>query len=198
MSIKRATDVRFQLRVTLVGLKPPVWRMLEVPGSITLGALHNVIQVAMGWGDEHLHMFVIGRGAKQRTCSPAGEAFLANEEDENTVFVQDVLYRKGSKLSYTYDFGDSWEHEIRVEKRFTEAIPSRTVVCLDGAGACPPEDSGGIWGYANKLKVMRNPKDPYSAEIAEWMGEDFDPLLFDKSRVDKVFSVWNKAAAPAR
>ena len=168
--------IRYQLRITLLGISPPVWRLVEVPGSLTLGALHNTIQLVMGWGDEHLHEFMSSRGRN---------ATIYAEDDERSVRVWQVLKRKGSKFYYRYDFGDCWDHEIRVENRLNVTTSDEAIRCLDGRRACPPEDSGGAWSYMEAIKRLAS--DENDAELREWYG-DFDPEQFALRDVQAILS----------
>jgi hypothetical protein len=165
-----------QLKVTLEGIDPPVWRRLVVPSEFTLYDLHRTIQVAMGWEDCHLHDFTI----KQQRYAVPGSVDFDHPADETKARLCDVAGPR-TKIVYQYDFGDSWHHVIVVEKVLENAadpIPT----CVDGARACPPEDSGGAWGYAEKLQALANPASPNDdddEELRDWMGDDFDPELFE-------------------
>lgn len=167
-----------QVKVVLEGIDPPIWRRVVVPSEITLYDLHRVIQVAMGWEDCHLHDFTI-KG--QRYSIPDPDDF-DQPADETQTRLGDVA-RARTKLVYQYDFGDSWRHTVTVEKVLAEAAgPLPT--CIDGARACPPEDSGGAWGYAEKLEALASPEDG-DDELIEWMGEDFDPEHFEVDAVNR-------------
>jgi hypothetical protein len=88
-------------------------------------------------------------------------------------------------MLYEYDFGDSWEHEVALEKILEKDPNLKTPVCLDGAMACPPEDCGGIRGYYDYLAALADPKHPEHEEIREWMGEKFDPAKFDLKKINR-------------
>jgi hypothetical protein len=168
-----------QLKVTLEGIEPPVWRRLVVPSEFTLYDLHHAIQVAMGWEDCHLHDFTIKR---QRYAVPESDDF-GDPADETKARLCDVAGPR-TKILYQYDFGDSWNHVIVVEKVLKNAadpIPT----CVDGARACPPEDSGGAWGYSDKLQALANLDDDDSDKLRDWMGDDFDPELFEIDAVNR-------------
>ncbi len=167
-----------QLKVTLEGVEPPVWRRLVVPSEFTLYDLHLVIQVAMGWEDCHLHDFTIKR---QRYALPDSDEF-DSPLDETTASLHDVA-RPRTKILYQYDFGDSWNHVIVVEK-ILENSGNSLPACIDGARACPPEDSGGPFGYSDKLQALANP-DEENEELRSWMGEDFDPERFETDAVNR-------------
>src|SRR5438270_433841 len=137
-----AAENEFQLKITLQYIKPPIWRQVVVPDNLTMGDLHMVIQIAMGWTNSHLHLFRIGL---LEFGMPNEEGmFESSEADEDSVLLRHTIARRGLKFTYEYDFGDSWSHEIRVEKVQPASAPHPRPVCLGGARACPPEDCGGV------------------------------------------------------
>lgn len=160
------------LKVTLRGTKPPIWRRLLVPGAMTLGALHEAIQAAMGWQGGHLHVFDIdGRQYGDRRTVDDGA-------DENRLTLSGVLKSGVTRFGYTYDFGDDWDHTVAIEK-IQPAIDGQAYpACVAGKRNCPPEDCGGVWGYAELLQILADPAHPERAERLEWLGEDFDPEDF--------------------
>ncbi len=161
-----------QLKITLLYTKPPIWRRIIVQDNRTLRDLHRIVQIAMGWDDGHLHAFREKRSSR--------------EELPQSRHLTDVFARKGAKVIYEYDFGDSWEHEIKLEKA-EPFDPSRPEpLCLAGELACPPEDCGGTPGYYAILEALRNPADPESEELLDWVGEGFDPEAFDAAAVNRV------------
>jgi hypothetical protein len=177
---RRAKD--YLLKVTLLGSDPPVWRRLRVPGDVTLARLHRILQIAMGWEDDLLHQFETkGSYYSDPRCS------LDYVKDESRVTLNRLLTRSRMKLVYEYDFGDSWIHEVRLEKTEAGRGDARAV-CLDGERACPPEDSGGLGGYEHLAGVLSNPEHPEHDELAEWCGEGFDPEAFDLEAVNRALS----------
>ena len=120
-----------QLKVTLRGTRPPIWRRLLVPADTTLTQLHRILQTAMGWQDNHVHEFRIDA----RRTAGVGTARM-----ERGARIGEVLREGGSSLTYTYDLGDSWEHSIVLEKRFAGGDGTEYPVCVEGQRACPPED----------------------------------------------------------
>ena len=174
----------FQLKVTLEDTHPPVWRRVVIPGNYTLRLLHDVIQITMGWEDNHMHSFQIdgvnykGKGAF--------ESDDMRKESENSTLLRDVIHQPNQEFHYEYDFGDSWGHEILVEEILPFQPPGRYPVCLVGARACPPEDCGGIPGYYEILEALKKPKknEDYS-ELLEWVGEGYDPEHFDLEAVNR-------------
>lgn len=180
MAAKSSSNL-YQLKVTLLGAKPPIWRRLLVPAEMRLGTLHDVIQIAMGWENAHLHQFVSGN-----TFYGVQEGgFLADEvEDENRYKISDLLSAEKQKCRYEYDFGDSWDHEILLEKILPPETSGQLPRCLKGARACPPEDCGGIWGYVGLLEALSDPKHPEHQEMLEWLGGPLDAEAFDLKAVN--------------
>ncbi|MEM1117150.1 MAG: plasmid pRiA4b ORF-3 family protein [Bacteroidota bacterium] len=171
---------RVRLRVSLDDVEPEVWREVEVPSDLPLDGLHEVIQTAMDWEDYHLHVFE----AKGRYWGPMFEPGL-DWDDERTVTIAEVLPRTGSRLTYTYDFGDDWRHTVRRTERRPPQPGGPLFVCTDGAGACPPEDCGGPWGYASLLEVLADPSHPDHDEMMEWTGGPIDPAAFRLADVNR-------------
>ena len=169
-----------QIKVTLDGLRPPIWRRLVVAGDATLFHLHLALQVAMGWENYHLHCFRID-GVRYGPDDDGG--FDLDDVDESGVSVAEV-FSDVERGSYDYDFGDGWEHRLLVEKRDVSLALSGAATCIGGKRACPPEDCGGIWGYANLLDVLADPAHAEREETLEWLGEDFEPEHFDAEAVN--------------
>jgi hypothetical protein len=178
----------YRLKVTLKGSKPPIWRRLEVPGDFTLGELHRILQVAMGWTDSHLHSFKIGETYFQPEPDVDPSFSMIEEKNENKVKLEQVAFREKMKFLYEYDFGDGWEHEILVEKILPMMEERRHPVCIKGVKACPPEDIGGIWGYYGFLEIMQDPRHPEHQDMMEWVGGNFDPEQFDLDEINKQLS----------
>jgi hypothetical protein len=154
-----------RLKVVLDNIKPPVMRRLEVPVNIKLDRLHMVLQAAMGWTNSHLYELRfrdVGFGIPDPDW-PDGPA------DARKVTLLDILEDTGAKsFKYLYDFGDGWEHSIKIE-RIDPAIPGNTYpVLLDAVGDCPPEDCGGPWGYMEALQTLADPKSEGHKELSEW------------------------------
>jgi hypothetical protein len=179
-----------QLKVTLLGTSPPVWRRLQVPSDMTLESLHYVLQEAMGWQHSHLHDFQVGRKRFGATDPDVGEP-LDDLEDESEARLADVLRRVGAKAVYTYDFGDGWEHSITLERVLPPEPGLYYPVCTGGERQCPPEDCGGVGGFYNFLEALADPAHEEHEELKEWFGGDFDPEAFSVADV-------NQALAPMR
>jgi hypothetical protein len=180
----------YQLKIALEGIEPPIWRRVLVPADATLAQLHAIIQIVMGWEDEHLHEFIVSR---KHYSDPRfrlnDEDLFASEEDkshsEARARLGDVAPSVRNTFRYQYDFGDSWMHKITVEKHLA-AEPGQTYpLCIEGARACPPEDCGGVWGYEELLDVLADPEHPNYEERLEWVGGRFDPEGFDIKAVNR-------------
>ncbi len=178
--LDRAAALSYRLKITLAGAEPPIWRRVLVPGDANLGSLHWAIQYVMGWSNSHLHMFHIGK-----TRIAARTTGWDNVKDERSFMLWDVAPKAGAKFFYEYDMGDSWVHEVRVEKINRLDSGFQKPECLAGAGACPPEDCGGIGGYEDLLAALKDPKHEQHEEMVEWVGEDFDPGAFDLAEANK-------------
>ncbi len=178
----------YQIRVTLLGTDPPIWRRLLVPADLTLEQLHQVLQLAMDWEDCHLHEFRI-REQTFGTPDPA-ERFFGGPRtaSERTARLSTVLGRVRAKAVYTYDFGDSWDHEIVVEKRQPPEPGCAYPVCLGGERRGPPEDCGGIPGFYNLLEAISDPAHEQYEEAVEWFGDDFDPEAFSVDEINRRFA----------
>jgi hypothetical protein len=170
----KSTDPIYQLKVTLRGSKPPIWRRLLVPGSCTLAELHGILQVSMGWYDSHLHLFTIG---ETDYSTPFPEDWPP-VKDERRYRLKQVAPSEKMKFLYVYDFGDGWEHEILVEKILPREHGGKYPLCIKGKLACPPDDVGGIGGYYFFLEAMSDPNHPEHDHYLEWWGTEFDPEEF--------------------
>lgn len=176
MSAKKSssTPTIYQLKISLKYIRPPIWRRVQVKSNITLEQLHLIIQAAMGWYNCHLHSWTI---AGLEYGQPAPE-YGAEVCDEKTVKLSKVVTSEKFKFAYTYDFGDCWEHEILVEK-ILPADHNSYPICLTGKRACPPEDCGGPWGYAELLSILNDPENPEYEERMDWLDGNFSPNEFD-------------------
>ena len=166
--------------MTLREVKPPIWRRVLVPGAITLGDLSDVILTAMGWVGGHLHTFdVAGRDY--------GDPGLVDDvADENRITLNGVIKAGVKRFTYTYDFGDNWDHVVSIEKTEPAADGQSYPLCVEGKRHCPPDDCGGAWGYAELLEILADRAHPERAERLEWMDdEDFDPEAFDIERANR-------------
>jgi len=183
MAPKKSTtnSTIYQLKITLKYIRPPIWRRVQVLTTTTLHQLHLIIQAAMGWYNCHLHSFSIA-GIEYGQPHPDDDLVV---RDSKSVKLSQVVVGEKFKFFYTYDFGDSWEHEILVEKHLPAVSNVQYPVCTTGKRACPPEDCGGPWGYAELLEVLNDPEDPEYEEKMEWLGETFAPDTFNKDEVQQ-------------
>jgi hypothetical protein len=163
-----------QMKISLSGSKPLIWRRLLVKDNITFHELHFILQKAMGWECSHLYFFE--KGDLRIESEGYAEGEYSDFEPAEKLLISRVL-NEGDKLDYLYDFGDSWEHDITIEKIVDVANWKKYPVCLEGLGACPPEDCGGIDGFYEMLKAVKNKKHPEHKHLKEWLG-DYDPELF--------------------
>ncbi|MHB8418573.1 MAG: plasmid pRiA4b ORF-3 family protein [Myxococcales bacterium] len=177
---KRTPVEIHRIRATLVGIEPEITRVIEVANDATLEQLHDVLQAAFGWTNSHLHMFTVG---DHRFSMPDPDNELECEDEAN-VTVAEFARLKGGPLLYEYDFGDSWEHELEVEKVGPPEPGATYPRCVDGARACPPEDCGGVGGYEHLLEGLADPEHEEHAEMKEWAGE-YDPEAFDIDRINR-------------
>jgi hypothetical protein len=173
----RSHKVIVQMKIKLLGVsKPPVWRRLQLHADTRLDRLHETVQAAFGWENYHMHCF-----------SSDGEVFGVPDPelgftDEREVRLGELVGGVGDRLHYTYDFGDGWEHEIIVE----EVLDPDPELCyptlVASKGACPPEDCGGAWGYAELKEILADPDHEQHHEMLEWLGLD-DATEFDAGAV---------------
>lgn len=182
---KPSDAVIYQLKVTLRGSKPPIWRRLQVSGDVTLYQLHHILQIAFDWTQSHLHQFVaddVYYG--EPDLDPFG--FGPSTEDERKVLLKQIAPGPKHSFVYEYDFGDSCEHVVLVEKTFPPERDVHYPRCITGKRAAPPEDCGGIWGYYELLEALSDPDHPEHEDLAGWMDNpDFDPEAFSPEDVNE-------------
>ncbi len=172
-----------QLKITLCYSKPPIWRRVVVRADMKLHHLHRVIQVAMGWTESHMHQFRLGRVYYGMTeLEPGGLG--GDTLNEKKFTVADLAPAPKKKFIYEYDFGDSWEHEVLVEKVLPPDPAFKHPVCLAGANAGPPEDCGGIGGYYDLLEALADPKHEQHEEMKEWIGDEWDASRFNLAAIN--------------
>jgi len=172
----------YQLRITLIGIEPCIWRRIAVPGTVTLAKLHNIIQISMGWDNYHIYLFDVGKQSYGEGMQEWAE-FDKRVVNAKRVMLQDLVSRKGARFLYTYDMGAGWEHQIFVEQ-IEDGVPAK-IRCLEGGRSCPPEDCGGPAGYEELLEILFNPKHPEYEERKEWVGGHFDPEHFNPEPVNR-------------
>ena len=174
----------YQFKITLLDIKPAIWRRIRIPDG-TLADLHEYIQVVFGWQGCHMHQFAID-GKQYSQQDPDGGNFDMDFEDESDVLISQLISKSGRKPCwiYEYDFGDGWRHEMLFEGSPPSDPKAKYPECVEGARACPPEDCGGPWGYADYLAAIADPKHEQHEELLEW-GGPFDPEAFDAKNATK-------------
>lgn len=165
----------YELNISLLGVVPEVWRQVRVADSDTLAQLHDTLQIAMGWTNVHMHMFI----TEGQKYGIPDEEFPDDTLDEEKVRLRQVLKEAGDNLLYIYDFGDAWEHRVVLKRILPYDLSQPLPVCCDGGRACPPEDVGGPPGYDEFLEATADPFHPEHDYMVRWIGGDFSPDLFD-------------------
>ena len=180
------------LEISLRHIKPRIWRSFSMPGNIRLDRLHDVIQAVMGWTDKHLHSFRLGNHEYLQAdpndaswSQTMGETIIHNESKHT---LRDLMPVAGDKFLYTYDFGDDWEHDVKVKAILPAPKRMKTASCHHGARACPPEDCGSVPGYYELCEALPNPKHPEHKHWKGWIG-GYDPNHFDVDDVNLRLSV---------
>jgi hypothetical protein len=177
-----------RIRVELVIMPRPVWRLIELPENSTFWDFHVAIQCAMGWKDRHLHVFTVDHpqtgehvffGIPDDSGFHGSDRVLPGWEHS----VRDFLKPDLPPALYTYDFGDDWQHELNLEEVGDARSEKVAPVCLAGEGACPPEDCGGPLGYEQLLATLSDPDADDHADMIAWLGGPFDPDVFDPAAV---------------
>jgi hypothetical protein len=194
-----SADTIARLKITLDDVKPAVLRRIEVPFAIQLDRLHLVIQAAMGWTNTHLYEIRAGDVGWSMPDPDWGDALL----DARKARLGDVVEDVGAKtLKYLYDFGDGWEHTIKIERLLEPIAGVVYPRLIEATGRCPPEDIGGPWGYAEFLEAINDPKHERHAELSEWIGDEFDPNLVDTDwlaeEVTALAKRWSRKPAAKR
>lgn len=190
-----------ELKITLCGSKPPIWRQIAISSDTRLNELHEVIQIVIGWTNSHLHQFIVSNRSRKeyRSLGKSGWTHLERRlsdprfeledtENENEVMLGDLAPAVKSKFIYEYDFGDSWEHLIEVVKIGLPIEGVKYPVCLAGKLACPSEDCGGLEGYYNMLEALKDPKCEDYKDMLAWVGKDFNPEQFDVDEINAILA----------
>ena len=184
MPTKKGPPFIFQLKITLLGIEPPIWRRIHVPSAIPLCCLHNVFQAVMGWTDSHLHQFE--KDGKSWGIPQYFEDEDLDVVDEGGVPLGKVLHAEGDSLLYVYDFGDNWRHAVVLESIVASDTASNRPVCLAGERRCPPEDVGGVPGYEQFLEVIFDPGHEEFEHFVGWAGGPFHAEHFDVMAVNDI------------
>ena len=179
-----AHDIVVQIKIKLLGVsKPPVWRRVQLRADTRLDQLHEILQAALGWENYHLHAFSFG----EEEFGPRDAEHGLDFADERQVALGE-LTDIGARFRYTYDFGDNWEHEILIEDLLAPNPDTHYPILVAAKGACPPEDCGSPWGYANLKEILADPDHNEHQEMLEWLGlenaTEFDPAAVPSDNVD--------------
>lgn len=170
----------YQIKITLKDSKPSIWRRVLIPGKLSLFKLHQALQITMGWADSHLHQFTIHGDS----YSIPSEDDLEPVIDERRHVLWKTIPKESMSFTYEYDFGDSWLHQVDVEAIRPPDAQFKHSLCLEGSRACPPEDIGGIWGYAMFLEAIHDPTHEDHDSYQDWIDAKFDPEAFDLDAVN--------------
>ena len=170
----------YVIKVTLLGISPPVWRRALVHRDITLRNFHKTLQTVMGWTNSHLHQFVFNSQKYSDPKLGLGAGII----DERRTRLGDVICTPGTRLLYEYDLGDGWQHELLLEEVLLGDESFRQI-CVAGARNCPPEDCGGPQGFADLLKVLQDRRHPEHDDMKVWVGEDFAPECFAVDEINR-------------
>jgi DNA-binding Lrp family transcriptional regulator len=175
----------YRFKIILQDSDPVIWRRIET-NDVTLEKLHELIQTAMGWTNSHLHQFEIAGARYTNPRLMIGDFDNFGAIDYSGIRIGDLVSRRGSKLrmGYEYDFGDSWQHEVVLEKVTQSEPGAQYPRCIDGERACPPEDVGGVYGFADYVEALTNRNQSEYGELLEWNGP-FDPAQFDAARATR-------------
>lgn len=180
----------YLLRISLEEIEPEIWRRFAVPADITLAKLHDVIQIVMGWQDNHLHQFRINENIY--TKYPDTDFAFEEQHESHFYKLSQLITKKGSQFTYLYDYGDDWEHLITVEDTdYQPGLTKNSAVCIEGENACPPEDCGGPSGFSEFCKIIQDPNHEEYDSYLEWYkflgypDKQYDPKKYDLQRVNK-------------
>ncbi len=180
-------DKIYQIKVGLLEINPLIWRRFLVPSSVTLHRLHLVLQDVMGWQNYHLYRFQIGKD-EYGEPDPDNEFNELDFKNSKRTKLCNVIREKNSIFLYEYDFGDSWEHQMLVEDVLERVPEKQYLLCIAGENSCPHEDSGGPYGYAEMMEIIRNPSHEEYRSTKIWLGKGFNPRKFDLAAVNKKLS----------
>lgn len=177
----------YQFEITLNHITPTISRTIQIPEDYSFWDLHVAIQDAMGWQDYHLHQFKITNPKDQ------GEKYIGIPDDDfpsdDKILpgweesISEYFSLDNSIAEYEYDFGDGWEHIIKLEQILEKQSDKNYPVCINGTRACPPEDCGGPWGYSDLLEALADENHEEHENMKNWLSKKFDPELFNPKKV---------------
>jgi hypothetical protein len=173
----------YRIHISLLDIRPLIWRRVELSSQTTLKQFHRILQIVMGWENYHLHEFLVGTkhyGIPDPDYDDPGDVIV-----ESKIVLSEVLPLAGAEISYVYDFGDNWRHLIELEEIVPAQPEGEYPRVIDGARSCPPEDSGGITGYANLLEILIDPTHEEYEDMRRWAGETFNAEVFSVKEINR-------------
>lgn len=178
-----------QLKISLIGSKPPIWRRILVDKNSTFFQLHQILQIVMGWENTHLHKFLFNERVISNYEEEAESSFSFLEikvENGINICLSELITNHKSTFTYIYDIGNYWEHKILVEDFLPPNPATQYPICIKGKLNCPPEDCGGIYSFYEMLEILSDSTHPDYKFMRQWLGKNYSPELFDIDRVNKI------------
>lgn len=186
MTASSSHPLVYQLYIELVDSYPPIWRCFQVPANYTLAQLHSVLQIVMGWSNQQPHVFKVNSADCSGRYGPP-DAFSGDPEleDEGVIALSQVFTSASAVCFYTYDPQDGWLHRLELDTAVSSYSEKPQLYCVDGERACPPEKSGGIWGYEGFLERLNDPEDPDYELLWQQAGSSFNPERLDLEAINR-------------
>ena len=180
-------DGIIQLKITIENSKPAIWRRVRVEKQTTFFELHHIIQIVFGWQNYHAYEFFIDN---HKLGAPDDYMKNVPSTDEGVIDARDItldslIVQPRETFRYEYDFGDSWMHRIVVERFLPKEELAQYPYCMSGKYSSPPEDCGGMPGYYDLLRILKDKKHRDHKEMVKWAGRNFNPEHFDKEELNK-------------
>jgi len=176
----------YQIKVGLKDIRPEIWRRFQIDSKTTLYEMHHIIQIAMNWCNYHLYQFVIN-DKLYRSRTRYGNPELLDDPDaidDRTTLISSIPFNEKDTLIYEYDFGDSWNHFIKLEK-IIHIGKIKHPKCIAGKLNTPPEDCGGVPGFYNFVDIMFDKKSRDYKSTKKWYGGDYDPTFIDIAKINE-------------
>jgi site-specific recombinase XerD len=171
-------------KIWIHDIKPQIWRRFQIPAGITFRQLHDIIQIVMGWENYHLYRFSVDYHG-------FADEPMGAEDRYSDEIIDNYLSQLDTEFFYEYDFGDSWGHILKVEKIVSNVVSMPE--CLAGNRACPPEDCGGPWLYAEFLQSRKKKAGRVSPKWQDHIGKYWDSEKFDLKEInEELNSSWGK------
>jgi hypothetical protein len=176
MKQRKTQSGMLQFRLSVKDVEPEIWRKILVSSDTTLAKLHSILQVLMGWSDNHLYAFVIDR---KRYSPPTEYDDVVAKGNSVSTKLSTISAKDAKLITYEYDFGDCWEIQLCIEPGHDGFQRKQSAECIAGSRHGPIEDSGGSRGYMDKTKIYGNPQHKHHLEVRKLIGPNFDPEAFD-------------------